>query len=132
MSSGSSAPRLEELAANGAAPGERQSRQRELARQAARSPAAAPAGRHRLSTPVEEMILLVDVADRADDGQDRRLAAEPLDEHLAEGADGAAGGQEDGDVGERQRIAAVGSGDQAAGEERIGERRAGTARRPGW
>ena len=91
----------------------------------ARRPMAAGQGEGvgaRASTAGEKMVLLVGIADRADDGQDRRVAAQPCDQRLAEGADGAPGGQEDGDAGKRQRVVPeVGNGAEAAIEHRLGE-----------
>ena len=56
---------------------------------------------------IEELVLLADIAERPDRRQDRRVAAEALDQFLAEGADGAAGRQIDRGVGEGKRIAPV-------------------------
>ena len=68
------------------------------------------------------MVLLVDIADRQDARQDRRPAAEPLDQRLAESPDRAAGRQEHGRIGERQRIGR-GKRREAPADERVGERR---------
>ena len=67
------------------------------------------------------MLLLVHVADRPDGGQDGGLGLEVAHERLAEGAHRAAGGQQDRDTGERQRVVAV-EFHQPAGGERLGQR----------
>ena len=77
MSSGSSGGEAEQLPANGATPGERQLGEGELPRQAADRRRQHQLLGPRRDTRIEEMLLLVDVADRPDDGQDRRVAAEP-------------------------------------------------------
>ena len=82
----------------------------------------------RLDRGVEEVVLLVDVADRPDDGKDRRRTAEPRDHRLTEGAHGAPGGQQHRHAGERQRIARI-EGKQPAGEQRLGQ--CGEERRTG-
>ena len=103
--------------------------QRELAREARdrrRQGKAIGAG---LDGRVEEMILLVDVADRADDRQDRRRrrrAARSASSRSARTARRV--GRRIGDVGERQRIVA---GDRAPGGRRAARRRGRQERRAG-
>ena len=101
---------VEELAADAPPPGERQPGQRQPARQARdRRRQKQPLGVG-LERRIEEVVLLVDVADRQDARQDGRAAAEPLDQRLAERPHRAAGRQEHGRIGERQRIADAASG----------------------
>jgi hypothetical protein len=113
---------LQNIAADRLAPGERQLRQLKMAREARDRLREDKEIGIRLGGNSEQVILLVDIADGADDGKDRRLAAELRDEDLAECADGAARRQQDGKIGEGQRVRG-GEIDEAARKDRIGQRR---------
>ena len=116
-------PEGQQLAANGAAPGKGQSGQRQLPRELRDRRGQHQPVRLGFRRWAEKMILFVDVADRTDRRQDRRVAAEAFGHHRAQRPDGAARRQENGHVGERQRIAGVRRRRQTTGKNRIGEGR---------
>ncbi len=120
----------QQLAADLPAPRQRQPRQRQPPRERRdRGRQHQPLGGGLGDAGIEQVLLLVDVADRPDGG---RIAASA--ETLGQAHRGRraprAGSAEHGRAGERQRIVG-GKRRKVAGEQRVGEHRSGTARRRG-